>query len=83
MKDSDGRPLKLGDKIVFSFGIPPTQVIGPIEEIDGKVYVMTKEHKPDKCLLSELEKHVGHFSLYDEVWANSKFPRVTRDRGFP
>lgn len=60
-KDEDGLPIRAGDVIQFSYGIPPVRVEAKIKDIDGTLYAMTPGHKPDKCRLSELRRHVGNF----------------------
>ena len=61
MKDSDGKIIKEGDTIIFSYGIPPLRVIAPIVMEDGKLVALTEGHNPSKCELRSLKKHVGNF----------------------
>lgn len=66
MLDSDDKIVKAGDKIIFSYGIPPVRVIAPIVLEDGKLVAITKGHTPSKCELKKLKKYVGQFYLYEE-----------------
>ena len=59
--DMDGKPIKAGDTIVFSYGIPGARVEAPIVDVKGKLYAMTPGHTPDKCRLDKLEGYVGAF----------------------
>jgi hypothetical protein len=59
--DLDGNPVTAGDTIVFCYGIPPVRVEAKIAEADGEIWAMTPGHKPDRCKLKELRKHVGEF----------------------
>jgi hypothetical protein len=58
-KDDDGRPTRHGDKVRFSFGIPPLTVIGDIAEEDGKLYVLTPNNNPKRYRLNKLRACVG------------------------
>lgn len=60
-KDADGKPIRAGDVISFSYGIPPVGVEAKIADVNGVLFAMTPGHKPDKCKLSELRQCVGEF----------------------
>lgn len=60
-KDDDGREVRAGDVVLFSYGIPPVRVEAKIADLNGTLFAMTPGHKPDKCKLSELRKHVSNF----------------------
>lgn len=60
-KDMDGNQVAAGDTIVFSYGIPPVRVEARLAEIDGEIWAMTPGHKPDRCKLKNLRKHVGDY----------------------
>lgn len=66
IKDSDGKSVKAGDVVCFSFGIPPVYVEAPIILLNDRLYASTPNHNPTKCLLSTLKKHVGWFSKLEE-----------------
>lgn len=61
MLDDDGRKIRAGDVVSFSYGIPPVGVQAKIADINGVLFAMTPGHKPDKCKLSELRRLVGGF----------------------
>lgn len=61
IKDGDGKIIKEGDVIYFSYGIPPVGVYAPVVSIKGKLVAITKGHKPEQCSLRELKRHVGIF----------------------
>lgn len=60
-RDSDGQEIHVGDVISFSYGIPPVGVQAKIADIGGVLFAMTPGHKPDKCKLSAVKRHVGDF----------------------
>jgi len=60
-KDSDGRTIKAGDKIRFSYGIPPVGVVADVVDRGGQLVALTPDHLPKECLLTQLRKHVGCF----------------------
>lgn len=60
-RDSNGREVRAGDVISFSYGIPPVGVQAKITSIGGVLFAMTPGHSPDKCKLSKLKQYVGDF----------------------
>lgn len=60
-RDSEGQEVRCGDVISFSYGIPPVGVQAKIANVSGVLFAMTPGHKPEKCQLSELRRHVGYF----------------------
>lgn len=67
MKDNDGFDVGPGDKISFSYGIPPVRVNGKIVERDGKLIVLTPGHNPAEANLRTLRQHVGAFYKVHEL----------------
>ena len=61
IRDEDGKTVKAGDLITFSYGIPGVRVEAPIVDIRGELFAITLGHTPDKCKLRDLRKHVGEF----------------------
>ncbi len=59
--DDDGVAVKEGDRVSFSYGIPPMRVEGPVIELDGILWVKTPEHQPTSCRLDQLREFVGGF----------------------
>lgn len=78
IKDSDGEIVKEGDVVFFSYGIPPIAVEAPIIVIEGRLYASTPGHNPKRCLLSNLEEHVGDFTKCKPP-GSYQLP----DKGFP
>lgn len=57
-KDSDGKIVRAGDRIRFSYGIPPIVVVAEVVERDGVLIALTPGHNPDECKLRTLRRHV-------------------------
>ncbi len=64
MKDSDGNIIHAGDKIVFSYGIPPLR--------DGKLIALTAGHTPKEIELEELKKFSQFYKNTDSKGEASK-----------
>lgn len=67
-KDEDGLPLKVGDYITFTFGIPPICVTAQLTEGRDGLGVMClhpADVKPKTITLKDLQK-------YYQVWKASK-----------
>jgi hypothetical protein len=60
-KDSDGKWVRSGDAIRFSYGIPPAIVKASVVERDGKLIALTPGHNPAECELRKLKEYVGAF----------------------
>ena len=58
-RDDDGEFVYAGDKVQFSYGIPPVGVTGKVIERDGTLIVLTPGHKPKECKLRSLRRYVG------------------------
>jgi hypothetical protein len=62
IKDSDGKLVKVGDKITFTYGIPGRTVdAAEVIEENGKLVILTPGHFPERGLLSNL---VGVYDFY-------------------
>lgn len=61
IRDSDGDEVTAGCYVRFSYGIPPTSVLGDVIERNGRLIVLTPGHRPEECPVSTLKKHVGVF----------------------
>jgi len=59
--DSDGEEVMAGDRICFSYGIPPVTVTAIVAERDGKLIALTPRHNPAECSLRSLKQHVSGF----------------------
>ena len=66
IKDADGKWVRNGCTILFSYGIPPVRVEAPVIRRGSKLIVVTKGHNPAECPLSELRDHVGEFWVIKE-----------------
>ena len=61
IRDSDGIGVRAGDKVRFSYGIPPVSVCAPVIERDGQLIALTVGHNPSECPVSAIRKHAGDF----------------------
>lgn len=61
MRDDDGKWVSAGDRIRFSYGIPPVGVDGKVVDRKGKLWVLTTGHIPGACPLRRLRRHVGEW----------------------
>lgn len=61
MKDSDGNDVRVGDRITFSYGIPPVVVVGTIALRKRRWVVLTPGHNPGSCRLKRLRGYVGEW----------------------
>lgn len=59
--DCDGNRVTEGDRIQFSYGIPPVSVTAKVIEIDGKLMAIVRGHTPRFCFLKKLKKAVGEW----------------------
>lgn len=57
--DDDGLRVTSGDRVRFSYGIPPFLVIAEVVMREGKLIALTPEHTPKECNLRSLRKYVG------------------------
>ena len=60
-KDEDGRVVKAGDTIAFSFGIPPVRVEGTLFERHGKLIMPTPNHNPKEATIGQIKHHCELF----------------------
>jgi hypothetical protein len=59
IKDYDGKPVRAGDTIYFTYGIPPVGVEAKVIERDGELIYLSPGHRPEEGTLDDLEEHVG------------------------
>ena len=64
-KDDDGHTVRAGDKIHFSFGIPPLRVIAEVVDVGGRLFVLTPGLQPDSTNLRTLRRYVGGWRKYE------------------
>lgn len=57
LTDCDGKRIKDGCTIAFSYGIPPVPVRAKVIKRGGRFIALTPGHNPDECPVNELEKH--------------------------
>lgn len=67
VKDAEGAVVRAGDFITFAYGSPPVAVDAEIVEERGRLVALTPGHKPEKCRLDQLRKHVGDFWKIDPI----------------
>ena len=60
-KDSDGNVVRAGDRVSFTYGIPPARVEGTLQILDGRLYLPTPGHKPGGGTLTMIRHCVGDF----------------------
>ena len=60
-RDNDGEEVKAGDRIYFSYGIPPNRVEGTVIERDGKLILPTPGHTPTEATLTTIRRCTGGF----------------------
>ena len=65
MKDRYGKKVKVGDQLESAYGIPGRKIIGTVTLIDGKLWVLTPGHNPDKCKLTAFKRYF-EFEIVDE-----------------
>ena len=59
--DDDDHEIKAGDRVSFSYGIPPVYVEGEVIRKSGRLVVLTPGHKPESCAMYRLRDCVGGF----------------------
>lgn len=57
--DDDRVPVKAGDTVRFSYGMPPVVVDAKIVQRRGQLIALTPGHYPAECNLRSLRKYVG------------------------
>lgn len=66
-KDSDGNKIQAGDKISFSYGIPPVRVIAKVVQRGRSLIAIVPEpHKPSECNVKTLKKYVDFYRTHNE-----------------
>ena len=66
IKDADGKWVRAGCTIMFSYGIPPVRVEGEVIREGSKLIVLTPGHNPEASPLRELREHVVEFWVIKE-----------------
>ena len=59
LRDDDGAWVAAGDRIRFSYGIPPACVIADIVSRGGELVGLAPDHNPPEFLLRSLRNYVG------------------------
>ncbi len=65
LRDSDGKRVRAGQTIAFSYGIPPVYVRGPVVRRGNRLTVITEGHNPSECPVSDLMDCVGDFWIIE------------------
>lgn len=79
VRDEDGVPLREGDYITFSFGIPPISVLARLSESKGEIWLTClspDDVTPKREKLSTLMK-------YYQVWKASQARVASVNRAMP
>lgn len=61
LMDDDGVPVRSGDTVRFSYGIPPVAVDAKIVQRRRQLIALTPGHNPVECNLRSLRKYVGNW----------------------
>lgn len=61
MRDDAGQTVKAGDRVMFSYGIPPVFVSAKLVQKGNILIALTPGHKPASCKLRNLRKYVGEW----------------------
>jgi hypothetical protein len=61
--DDDGRRTRAGDRICFSYGIPPVYVIARVVKRGKSLIALTPGHNPPEQNLRSLRRAVGSWHL--------------------
>ena len=59
LKDDEGLTVMAGDKIRFSYGIPPVVVVADVVQRGKSLIVLCPGHNPPECNLRSLRKYVS------------------------
>lgn len=59
--DSDGKLVKAGMFVRTSYGIPPIKLRGEVVRQNGRLWVLTPGHKPERCSLVKFKEYLGEF----------------------
>ena len=65
MRDDDGKQVGAGDFVEFSYGMPPTKVVAPIIERDGKLVGLCPGLTPPEFNLRSLRRYVGSWYKHE------------------
>ncbi|MEL7447294.1 MAG: hypothetical protein AAGK02_16055 [Pseudomonadota bacterium] len=77
-KDEDGTPVKAGDVIRFSFGIPPIIVDALVEDRDGKLWALTPDVNPKESTIGQLISNCGLINIMPEGTEPGTYKRGTK-----
>ena len=64
--DDDGKPIREGDKIKSSFGIPTIQIIADVVIEDGVFMAINPTAYPKRISLEDFIKHLGQVWIVEE-----------------
>jgi hypothetical protein len=66
VKDDDGVPVGPGDRIAFSYGMPPRRAYADVVEYQGMLLVIVdKPHKPRIAKLRSLRRYVDRWYMVE------------------
>lgn len=66
MKDDNRNKVQAGDRITFSYGIPPRKIMGLVYDHEGELYVKTKGHNLPQPKLKKLRSYVGSWHKVEQ-----------------
>ena len=61
-RDSEGNRVRAGDRLTFTYGMPPVRVVASVAyNRDNRLVVLAEGHNPPECYLSDLSEFVGDY----------------------
>jgi len=78
LEDSKGVGIFEGDVVYFSYGIPGRRVDAEVRFEGGAFYAMTPKESLKRCLLAELEEHVGEIEIIGNIYSNPELLKKER-----
>ena len=65
IRDEDGKAVRVGDRLLSSYGIPPVKITGEVVKRRGRLMVLTPGHNPSEITLREFVKALGTFWIIE------------------
>jgi hypothetical protein len=66
MRDDDGKLVAAGDRIFFTYGIPPVGVTARVVQRGKSLIALTPGHNPTECNLRSLRRYVGNWNKHND-----------------
>jgi hypothetical protein len=65
LRDDYGNPVRAGDSVAFTYGIPPIHVVSKIAQRDGRLIGLIPGHNPPEFNLRSLRRFAGWWCKYE------------------